>query len=412
MPRAAAFDHTDLAMWLDASNIAGTGGPQNIAEGTSIPLWTDASGNGNNAFQAPVGDPPGGYPGASGGLLRAEMFGPLPPPPQFEETTDLSPSGRPAVRFDTCNGTPIPGCTEPPPTYTSATGLMTNFHAHPDPTAIPNNDGYPAVPDLTVAVVVKARYINDYHVIWSFDGDAGGHNRSLGVHFNLNNEGPGLLADGGSTIYDPDPLYRWMVIIQSYQYAGTPSDPHPQPIKLYVNSPTPFVSGGPESIQGQFDAPMVIGFLPATSVTNGRNITMLLSEMLVFKRTLSDAEVNSLGFELAQKFGIATSFTAPGGVTGDYNNDGVVDAADYTVWRDNLGSTTFTLPNRDPANSGAISMADYTSWKNNFGQHSGSGAQSAGAVPEPSSGVMLLIAVALWSCVGCRRNVQRSVNAI
>jgi hypothetical protein len=148
---------------------------------------------------------------------------------------------------------------------------------------------------------------------------------------------------------------------------------------------------------------MTIGFFPQ-NVTNGNNITMLLSEMLVFKRTLSDAEVNSLGFELAQKYGISTSFTAPGGVTGDYNNDGVVDAADYTVWRDNLGSTTFTLPNRDPANSGAISMADYTSWKNNFGQHSGSGALGTGAVPEPSSGMMLLIAAALWFCMGRRWN--------
>ena len=40
-------------------------------------------------------------------------------------------------------------------------------------------------------------------------------------------------------------------------------------------------------------------------------------------------------------------------VIGDYNQDGIVDAADYTVWRDHLGQT-FALPNRDPGNTGAI----------------------------------------------------------
>jgi hypothetical protein len=51
---------------------------------------------------------------------------------------------------------------------------------------------------------------------------------------------------------------------------------------------------------------------------------------------------------------------------GDYNNNGVVDTADYTVWRNNL-DTNFALPNRNPANTGNVSQADYTTWKQNFG---------------------------------------------
>jgi hypothetical protein len=87
--------------------------------------------------------------------------------------------------------------------------------------------------------------------------------------------------------------------------------------------------------------------------------------------------------------GVVTYVTSPG-VTGDYNSDGVVDAADYTVWRDHLGQT-FALPNRDPLNSGPISAADYTSWKSHFGM-SGSGAASASTgVPEPASLLLLLI---------------------
>jgi T5SS/PEP-CTERM-associated repeat protein len=73
---------------------------------------------------------------------------------------------------------------------------------------------------------------------------------------------------------------------------------------------------------------------------------------------------------------------------GDFNGDHVVDAADYVVWRNGLG-TTFTL-------------ADYDVWRANFGRTFGSGAGSAidaaagGAVPEPGS--LLLVGLALLLC--------------
>ncbi len=64
---------------------------------------------------------------------------------------------------------------------------------------------------------------------------------------------------------------------------------------------------------------------------------------------------------------------------GDYNNMGVtslpclesnycgaVDAADYTVWRDNLGAT-FALPNRHSSLTGPINQFDYDIWKADFG---------------------------------------------
>ena len=82
--------------------------------------------------------------------------------------------------------------------------------------------------------------------------------------------------------------------------------------------------------------------------------------------------------------------------SGDYNGDGMVDAADYSVWRDHLGQT-FALPNRGTANTGPISAADYDVWKSNFGNHAGSGAGAAVGAPEPTSVTILLIGVAiLW----------------
>jgi hypothetical protein len=54
-------------------------------------------------------------------------------------------------------------------------------------------------------------------------------------------------------------------------------------------------------------------------------------------------------------------------VVGDYNSNGRVDAADYVVWRENVG-TPFVLPNRNPANTGNVSQEDYNSWRSAFGR--------------------------------------------
>ena len=70
---------------------------------------------------------------------------------------------------------------------------------------------------------------------------------------------------------------------------------------------------------------------------------------------------------------------------GDFNHDGFVDSADYTVWRDGLG--------------GEYTASDYDLWKANFGQSLGSGSGGAGntaAVPEPS---VMLLAVAAFNCI-------------
>jgi CSLREA domain-containing protein len=51
---------------------------------------------------------------------------------------------------------------------------------------------------------------------------------------------------------------------------------------------------------------------------------------------------------------------------GDYNFDGVVDAADYNVWRDTLGSTTDLRA--DGSDNGVVDTADYDVWKGEFGE--------------------------------------------
>lgn len=83
---------------------------------------------------------------------------------------------------------------------------------------------------------------------------------------------------------------------------------------------------------------------------------------------------------------------------GDYNEDGTVNAADYAVWRDNVGATD-TLPN--DAIGGMIGTAQYDQWRAAFGNTSGSGAGAA--VPEPGTFVLALAALILGFAYGSKR---------
>jgi hypothetical protein len=78
---------------------------------------------------------------------------------------------------------------------------------------------------------------------------------------------------------------------------------------------------------------------------------------------------------------------------GDYDADGSVDLADLECWRTDFGTTV------DPPGSGAdgngdgiVDAADYTVWRDNFVSVSGLGST---AVPEPSASVTLAIGLGL-----------------
>jgi hypothetical protein len=81
---------------------------------------------------------------------------------------------------------------------------------------------------------------------------------------------------------------------------------------------------------------------------------------------------------------------------GDYNENGIVDAADYTVWRDLLGAPAGTLPN--DIYDTPIGTLQYDAWKDHFGNTlPKSGALQEAAVPEPAA-VMLLVCGVLGFC--------------
>lgn len=76
---------------------------------------------------------------------------------------------------------------------------------------------------------------------------------------------------------------------------------------------------------------------------------------------------------------------------GDYNQDGLVDAGDYLIWRRAL--TTQNLA-ADGDGNGIVDQNDYKVWRAGFNSTSASGAMAT-AVLEPALGVLILIAMSL-----------------
>ena len=92
----------------------------------------------------------------------------------------------------------------------------------------------------------------------------------------------------------------------------------------------------------------------------------------------------------------AALVTAAPSLAGDFNGDGVVDAADYVVRRNGLG-TAYT-PN------------DYYVWRGNFSRTANDGLSSHAAVPEPSSILQLILSLTASLCHAelVRRRAQRA----
>ena len=99
------------------------------------------------------------------------------------------------------------------------------------------------------------------------------------------------------------------------------------------------------------------------------------------------------------------------GLAGDFNTDGSVDSADYTVWRNALGTSVSPFQGADATGDGLVTLADYNTWKSNFGMTLGAGgaASDSLAAPEPAS--FLLIAIGLTSLTSSiRRRCNRGTT--
>jgi len=95
------------------------------------------------------------------------------------------------------------------------------------------------------------------------------------------------------------------------------------------------------------------------------------------------------------------SFTvvAPAFIVGDYNRNGVVDASDYTTWRQTYGSTVSgAFANADGNGNSSIDAADFVIWRKKNASGAGTGTADnnqlfSNAVPEPTVIALLTLAI-------------------
>lgn len=100
----------------------------------------------------------------------------------------------------------------------------------------------------------------------------------------------------------------------------------------------------------------------------------------------------------------------PGYIPGDFDGDGLVNAADYTAWRTTYGQAVTPWTGADGNGDGVVDSSDYVLWRRSMSQ-AGSGMGSSTAVPEPPAALMLLIAaVHAARQVGFRRRASAGTN--
>lgn len=151
-------------------------------------------------------------------------------------------------------------------------------------------------------------------------------------------------------------------------------------------------SSGQINFDGTLQLALINGFTPV--VGQSFNLFDWLAVAGTFD-VLQLPSIAGLTWNTSQLYSTGVISLAAAGLLGDYNQNGVVDAADYTVWRDHLVSG-LPLPNDD---SPGVGQDDYARWKQHFGESGGGGAFSGGdrtnqAVPEPAS-ILLCVAIAI-----------------
>ncbi len=92
-------------------------------------------------------------------------------------------------------------------------------------------------------------------------------------------------------------------------------------------------------------------------------------------------------------------------LAGDYNGDGAINAADYTVWRDAQGSTVTAFTGADGDGDGVVTAADLNVWSSRYGELV---VISATAVPEPGGLIAVCLSLLTYQLTSRQRRRQNN----
>ncbi|HEX2473697.1 MAG TPA: hypothetical protein VHK01_03060, partial [Lacipirellulaceae bacterium] len=140
---------------------------------------------------------------------------------------------------------------------------------------------------------------------------------------------------------------------------------------------------GSATLAGALDVSLIGDFMPAA----GNSFEVLRADggiFNAFSTTSLPTLPGGLNWDVVySNFAVLLQVTS-GGVVGDFNHDGRVDAADYIVWRKSDGS-----------------QAGYDDWRTNFGRAGEGASLTMPAVPEPET--IVVFVVGLLAAVPKRR---------
>jgi len=150
------------------------------------------------------------------------------------------------------------------------------------------------------------------------------------------------------------------------------------------------IVAGDADLEGSLEVVLGGGYQPALGA---QFLVVIANSVTDNGLTLTGA--NADNFE-ANFFGsslILTSLFA--GLEGDYNGDGFVDAADYTLWRDTRGENVVAGSGADGNSDGMVNQADYVFWKTRFGNTLAGGSSQPMEVPEPAGQQLLWLVLTM-----------------
>ncbi|BBO33731.1 hypothetical protein PLANPX_3343 [Lacipirellula parvula] len=381
----------DLRLWLKADSL-------NLAEDGKVTQWVDSSPYGTVFAPRTTAEPNGPYAG-----------GPIEEYPHLQTVT-VNGKSFPTVKFER-SGTAVGNPAVDRSGSADRLFQVTNRTPGSDPLAI--GDGTSVTSFTVMKPNVTTAGTLGVQAVWAKRGNDASL-LELGISTN---------GRYNYVTYDSVTEYRatnaatankWQIVGQNIVEAGAND-----PVKFFVNdteNPTsPFalnpVSSNGGVISDRNDGinndpvgvvePFGIGGHGQDCCGEGETFSGNIAEIIIYGRTLSVAETTQVYSYLTAKY--------LGGVTplaGDYNGDGIVDAGDYVVWRDNLGQF-MGLTNENPlaATEGFVDEEDYDYWVANYGM-TAAGLANSLSVPEPAtSGLAALMGVA--AVAGRRARVRR-----
>lgn len=159
--------------------------------------------------------------------------------------------------------------------------------------------------------------------------------------------------------------------------------------------------GGQLTMGGTLSVSLINGFQPAA----GQSFDLLDFDAARLSGAFSAISLPTLARGLMWNASqMMTSGLVSVALAGDYNNDGSVDAADYTVYRDLLGSAGTGLAADGNAN-GLIDAGDFDVWRSHYGQVAGTSAGAA-TVPEANTAISAFagIVMSIWGRRAARQS--------